>query len=116
MAYGELAFQFAKEISTQLITISSALIGLSVTFVKDLKTDEPLWLRISWGCYIFSVMFGVWHLMALTGALESLSAPGKTFDTFGWPTRLPAIAQIVTFIGGTFCLIKFGWKHGLKRN
>ncbi|WP_375784629.1 hypothetical protein ACE10Z_33610 [Bradyrhizobium sp. Pha-3] len=116
MAYVELAFQFAKEVSTQLITISSALIGLSVTFVKDLKTDEPLWLRISWGLYIASIFFGVWHLMALTGALESLSAPGKTFESFKWPTRLPAIAQIVTFICGTICLIKFGWRHGLQRH
>jgi hypothetical protein len=116
MAYGELAFQFAKEVSTQLITISSALIGLSVTFVKDLKTDDPLWLRISWLCYIASVVCGVWHLMALTGALESLSVTGKTFDTFMWPTRIPATAQIVAFIAGTVCLVIFGWQHGLKRN
>src|SRR5262245_445195 len=80
MAYAELAFQFAKELSTQLITISSALIGVSVTFIKDLKTDEPRWLRISWGFYIVSIIFGVWHLMALTGALELLSAAGQTFD------------------------------------
>jgi hypothetical protein len=116
MTYAELAFQFAKEVSTQLITISSALVGLSVTFVKDLTTDEPRWLRISWGFYILSIMFGVWHLMALTGALESLSAPGTTFDTFKWATRLPAMAQVGTFVIGTICLIIFGWKHSLRRN
>src|SRR6266851_2195398 len=115
MAYGELAFQFAKELSTQLITISSALIGLSVTFVKDLKTEDPLWLRLSWIFYIACVVCGVWHLMALTGALELLSAPGKTFEKFMWSTRIPAMLQIFTFIIGTICLIIFGWKHGLRR-
>lgn len=114
MAYEELAFQFAKEFSTQLITISSALIGVSVTFIKDSRTADFRWLKVSWIFYILTIGFGVWHLMALTGVLELLSAPGKTFATFPWATRFPAMAQILSFALGTIFLIAFGWKHGLK--
>ena len=116
MAYSELAFQFAKELSTQLITISSALIGVSVTFIKDLKTDEARWLRISSGLYIVGIVFGVWHLMALTGTLESLSAPGATFGTFKPNTQIPVGGQILSFVAGTIFLFVFAWKHWLKRD
>src|SRR5262249_8830455 len=116
MAYGELAFQFAKEVSTQLITISSALIGLSVTFIKDFQTESPKWLRAGWLFYLASIVFGVMALMTLRGTLESLAPAGRTFDGFYTSTRLAAGAQVISFVAGTACLVVFGWRHGFKRH
>jgi len=116
MAYGELAFQFAKEVSTQLITLSSALIGLSVTFIKDFQSESPGWLRASWLLYIASIVFGVLALLTLTGTLETLALPASAFGGFYPSTRITAGAQIVSFVLGTVCLIVFGWRHGLKRH
>ena len=109
MASAERAFCSARRIEIPRWRRLQTRWKISATVGADQRHDPAAF-------YIASVMFGVWHLMALTGALESLSAPGKTFDTFMWPTRLPAMAQIATFIAGTICLIIFGWKHGLKRN
>jgi hypothetical protein len=115
MTYAELSFQFAKEIATQLITLSSALIAVSVTFLKDFRADNLKPLRISWGLYIVTIVCGVWTLMTLTGTLEGLSAPGKTFTGFAGSTRAAALAQIVAFIAATISLVVFGWSHALER-
>src|SRR5882762_9987416 len=101
MAITDLAFQFAKEVSTQLITIASALIGLSVTFIKDFTPSGQSWLRTSWLLYIFSILFGVIALMTLTGTLETLAASKKTFELFPQSTKLTAGAQIITFFAAT---------------
>jgi hypothetical protein len=116
MTYAELAFQFAKEVSTQLITIASALIGVSVTFIKDFRTESTSWLRLSWAFYILSIAFGIWTLMALTGALESLAAPARIFDRFPTSVRWPAIVQIGAFLLATIFLTVFGWRHSMQRH
>ncbi len=115
MTSPDLAFQFAKEVSTQLITIASALIGISVTFIKDFTPSGKAWLRASWLVYVLSILFGIVTLMALTGMLESLAASGKSFDKFSLPTRLAAGIQIIAFALATICLVIFGWQHNLKR-
>jgi hypothetical protein len=115
MAITDLAFQFAKEVSTQLITIASALIGLSVTFIKDFTPSGQSWLRTSWLFYILSILFGVVTLMTLTGTLETLAASNTTFVLFRFSTKLTAGIQIITFFMATICLVTFGWKHNLQK-
>lgn len=115
MTTPDLAFQFAKEVSTQLITIASALIGVSVTFIKDFTPSGKTWLRASWLLYILSILFGVVTLMALTGTIESLAASGKPFQHFSTSTRWPAATQIISFVIATICLVIFGWQHNLQR-
>jgi hypothetical protein len=90
----DLAFQFAKEVSTQLITIASALIGISVTFIKDFRADAVGWLRASWLFYIASILLGILAMMALTGTLESLAASKNEFKAFTNGTRWAAGGQM----------------------
>jgi len=111
----DLAFQFAREVSTQLITIASALIGISVTFIKDFTPSGKAWLRTSWLLYILSILFGVITLMALTGTLESLATSGAPFKSFSFSTRWAAGVQIIAFLTATVCLVIFGWQHNLQR-
>jgi ketosteroid isomerase-like protein len=68
------AFDFAAETTKQLITLSTGIIALTITFTKDLlKSVSPFskWLLIaSWCIYLLSIMAGLATLMALTASLE----------------------------------------------
>ena len=71
------AFDFAADQTKQLITLSSAIITLTVTFSKDIigKVDNNnrYWLFASWIMFIISILLGVLTLMALTGNLDPMS-------------------------------------------
>jgi hypothetical protein len=114
MAYPDLVFQFAKEVSTQLITIASALIGVSITFIKDFRPDAERWFRLSWLSYIVSIIFGIVALMALTGALAVLARTGEKFSDFTTPVKLFAGMQIIAFLAATIFLIVFGWLQSMR--
>ena len=56
----KLAFQFARDLATQLITLSSGVLALSITFNKDVIKTAPkrfgwvLWA--AWVCLLFSIL------------------------------------------------------------
>src|SRR5205823_6502566 len=69
------AFSFAQELVKQVITLSSGIITISITFNKDfVGANAPHGaknlLAVSWIFFILSVICGVWTLMALTGSLS----------------------------------------------
>lgn len=70
----KLAFEFAKESTKQIITLSTAIIAISVTFSKDIFNDPNIiqkgLLIGSWIMFLVSVVFGVFTLLALTGTLD----------------------------------------------
>ena len=107
-----LGFNFAKDLAIQLITLSTGLLALSITFtkeiVKTLSNFKEIFLRISWGFHMLSILFGVWTLMALTGTLMPLqpNAPGKPLQfQFGSNVRGPAAGQVALFLLGTLLLV-----------
>lgn len=70
------AFDFAADTTKQLITLSTAIIALTITFSKDIigasnitNSSSIFW---AWGLFIASVIFGIWTLMALTGTLQPM--------------------------------------------
>ncbi len=75
------AFDFASETTKQLITISTAIITITVTFSKEIiggaDTSTKILLMVAWGLFLFSIIFGVFTLMALTGTLQPLSEWNK---------------------------------------
>ena len=105
-----LGFNFAKDLAIQLITLSTGLLALSVTFTKEiLKTisgARALALRFSWGIHMFSILGGVWTLMALTGTLmpRQVSTPSTPVE-FGSNVRIPAAGQVTLFLLGTLLLL-----------
>ena len=76
------AFDFAADTTKQLITISTAIIALMVTFSKDIlgetNVSSKTWLMCTWVVFIISILSGVITLMALTGTLQPLSLPSAT--------------------------------------
>jgi hypothetical protein len=70
------AFDFAAETTKQLITISTAIITLTVAFSRDIlggAENSPKTLLVStWTIFILSIICGVLTLMALTGTLQPI--------------------------------------------
>jgi hypothetical protein len=67
------AFDLLAEVSKQLITLSTGILALTITFAKDLikPADAPVWLiKASWVLYVLSIVFGVLTLSTVAGNLE----------------------------------------------
>ncbi|MDP4221011.1 MAG: hypothetical protein Q8916_01055 [Bacteroidota bacterium] len=81
----------------QLITLSTAIITITITFSKDLVggvSNQYLWLLlVVWGIYFFSILLGLSTLGALTGNLDPM--PVRRKDRYGKEVRVP-IAPIIS--------------------
>jgi hypothetical protein len=81
------AFDFAADTTKQLITISTAIITLTVSFSKDIlggaADSTKIFLIWTWAIFIASIIFGLATLMALTGRLLPMkkSAPTQSVAT-----------------------------------
>lgn len=106
------AFDFANDLTKQLITLSTAIIALTITFTKDIigtvSDEAKLFLMISWGIYLLSIIFGVWTLMALTGSLEPVKKPKDPPSIRGRNVTLPCALQIISFFTATGLVIAYG--------
>ncbi len=108
----QLGFQFAKEVSTQLITLSTGLLALTIAFGKDLVRGPPRargWLGWAWFAHLLSIGAGVFALLALTGTLMPVDPATRNLQ-FGFNVRLFAGSQVVAFAVGTLFLVVYGWK------
>lgn len=68
------SYDFAADLSKQMITLSTAIITLCVAFTDKVFTSETaqansMWLMWSLGVFVVSISVGVFHLMGLTGQL-----------------------------------------------
>ena len=104
----------AYETTKQVITLSTGIIALTVTFAKEFKVSDtdltvPFSLKISWLFYCASVIFGVWTLMAITGTLHELDRGGAELNEGGRNIRIPAGLMMVTFVGGIVTTIWSGF-------
>lgn len=70
------AFDFAVDLTKQLITLSTAIITLTVTFSKEIiggiDSSNRIILLVSWVVFILSIIMGILTLMALTGNLDPI--------------------------------------------
>lgn len=107
------AFDFAADTVKQLITLATGIIALTITFSKDILGPSMLidstLIIISWILFIFSILFGIISLMALTGTLQptqnnTVVAP----NIYSKNVRFPSIAQVSFFVLGLICTVIFG--------
>jgi hypothetical protein len=104
----ELAFEFAREIATQLLTLSTGFLALTVTFTKDLvkSSHGRAMLYLAWILQLGSIAAGVWTLMSLTGALARPSSGTPIFDA---SVRLPAGSQVLLFFCSMAATVWYGF-------
>lgn len=110
------AFDFAADVIKQLITLATGIIAVTITFSKDIigasmLTNSSL-IFYSWGFFLFSIMAGIWALLALTGNLQPITPPARniipSINTKN--VRIPMFCQIGSFVFALFLTILFGIK------
>ncbi len=109
-------YKSIHDLAAQLITLGTAVIALSITFMKDVLKDaanKPTGLlKLSWFSYLLSICFGIWTMMTLTGMIFKVSTQGVASvqsQPYG-STVLPAFLQIVMFVAATVFMILYGAK------
>jgi hypothetical protein len=104
----QLGFEFASELSKQIITLATGILALTITFHKDVLEGRPRrgdrLLATAWIALLLAVSFGIWHLMALTGHLVSPAGASG----IGPSARLPAALQVIAFAAGLGLVIAYG--------
>jgi Domain of unknown function (DUF4440) len=87
------AFDFASDSTKQLITLSTGIVALTITFGKDVFQTTPFYAKvllvIAWVIYLLSISFGILTLLSLTGVLEP--DPDGNAVTAGTPPPPPPV-------------------------
>lgn len=116
------AFDFAADLTKQLIGLCTGIIALTIAFSKDFITkasgEGSSILFVAWGSFILSIFFGIVTLMTLTGhlmpkkdkakitsadqsgsdRLNISDGKNKAPSIYEPNIRLWSIAQVITFI------------------
>jgi hypothetical protein len=98
---------YAKDTINQVITLSSAILAVSLTFSQNWASkasdqDKQI-LQWSWLALIVAVTFGIWAMAAVAG----IAYLGRG-DLSRWSLRLPWLLQIAAFFSGLCLLTWFG--------
>lgn len=114
----KLGFEMVRDLSSELITLSTGVIALSITFARDLFEGIPergrLAVKVAWLLCLASVLAGVMQMMAITGALLPPDGRFGPLDSVPGNARVLGGIQIVTFMLGLLAMIVFAWR-GLGR-
>jgi hypothetical protein len=102
------AFEFAGELTKQLITLATAIIGLTITFIKDyLKSATPgsqSFAYWAWYSFLVSIAMGILTLATITGNLSKSQNP----TPYATNTTFFSILQFLTFGLGLALTVVFG--------
>ncbi|SEC08076.1 hypothetical protein [Terriglobus roseus] len=104
------AFDFAADLTKQLITLATSIVTFSLAFSDHFPKQSRL-ARDAWFFYLISILFGLWTLMALTGTLAPTGGAATDF-TLKWNVRLPSLLQILSFgiaVLLTISFVGFWW-------
>lgn len=107
----EKAFDFAQETTKQVITLSTGIIALSVTLLKDVFAEsasafQGALLVAAWVAYLISIIAGIATLQSLTGNLERTTS--GTPSVYSTGIRIVSGVQLVLFLIGTALMVWFG--------
>jgi len=104
-------FEFAADSAKQIITFSTAILTVTVTFAKDTlladRTKVPWSLGGAWFSYLISILGGIWTLLALTGELGSHGTDAP--DLWGVNVEIPAFLMCFGFVLGIVLTAIAGW-------
>jgi hypothetical protein len=110
----------ATELSKQIITLSSVLLGFTVTFADkfsrggDQLLPVPMTLGISWIAYFFSILCAIWLLLAIAGSANELRSNPDAGNIYRKNTLIPAVLAILMFLFAVCLTIWSGWYIALR--
>lgn len=117
------AFDFSADLTKQIITLSTGIFTLTVTFSKDIigsvESSNRYLLLISWILFIISILFGISTLMALTGNLDPMTKNNeddkesenkpKIYTITSSNVTSTAKLQVLTFIAALILTCWYGF-------
>lgn len=97
------AFDFSQDSAKQLITLSTGILALTITFFKDFAagadgTSKAV-MATSWLFYLIAIVAGAVHLFALTAELDP-RGESRTPTIYGGTARWSSAVQQIAFIVG----------------
>lgn len=107
----EKAFDFAADVTKQLITLASAIIAVTVTFSKDTPPAARPWAFGAWIAFIFSIAFGIAVLEALTAEMQpqdEATAQKQAPSIWSRNVRFFSMLQVAIFLLGVLLTSGFG--------
>ena len=105
------AFDFASDVTKQLITVASAIVTISVTFSKDTPAAARSSAYHAWLAFLGSILLGFCALMCMTGELQPKAGNGVGKDNPSiWRGNIVffSITQILAFLLAIFLTANFG--------
>jgi hypothetical protein len=91
------SFDYAIDLTKQIITLASVLVGITLTFFDKFKWSESIWLlHGSWYLFFISIVSGIFLIMKLTGEMSEIDK-GDNLNAFNFWSVLFSIVQLVTF-------------------
>src|SRR5438552_3945033 len=96
-------FEVAIDVAKHLLTLSTAIITLTITFSKDVlgmaTHGQKTLLSVAWLFFFVSVLGGVWLLYAANGSLSETD-PAKKHSIYDLNTAIPMGVQQISFVVG----------------
>ncbi|MBV9820839.1 MAG: hypothetical protein JO144_01240 [Actinobacteria bacterium] len=100
---------YAKDAILQVITLSSAIVAVSLTFAQNWASgtsrSNKFLLQLSWIAFLLAILCGIWSILALTG-LAYLRKPNVRAASL----RVPWLAELLFFFAGLGLLTIFGFR------
>ena len=110
------AFDFASDTTKQIISLSTGILALSVTFSEELLGDTgefPKNLLIgAWVIFIISIFFGLLTQMTLTGTLDPREKYKEktSLSINNWNIKIFSICQVIFFFIAIIITVLFGYQ------
>jgi hypothetical protein len=107
------SFDVASEAVKQLITLSTAILTLTIAFAKDIigYAKVQTWpFAVSWICYLLSIISGLLYLLAMAALIHEAvgleeANRAATFNIFRKNIVLTASLRLIFFILATLFII-----------
>lgn len=94
-------FDYAQDVTKQLITLSTGVVAITVTFLYDIVQRVPesgqISLFVGWSLFLLSIISGIATLLNLTGRVGNADNAGST-GVYEGVIRLFSAAQIILFL------------------
>lgn len=107
------AFSAAADTSKQVIFLATGALAVEIAFAKDLAgvldSVDVFFLEFSWVCMLFSILMGLWALMAIAGGVAQKTPPVAT-GIYEFSIRVPMVCQLFGFIFGLFSVVVFAMR------
>jgi len=109
------SFDYARDSSKLVLTLSTGVIAFTVTFAKEIGglsptgCTEAILLILSWGSLFVSMVIGIWTQLAITHVLDA-AAQNDNREATIWNRKIkvPFQWQLGTFLLGIAAIAFYG--------